>query len=127
LIRFWLLKLSQTNFEAIDAFWCIINPEFLSVLNQRTGPRKILFSANHVDIHESDEAIPADFAQFICARRIFLHTSLIDEPHRDNLFKFIMGTGNALEKVIVDSNQSEFCGFLVKVKLWKFIFIKFEI
>jgi hypothetical protein len=115
LIRFWLLKLSQTHFKEFDAYYCILNPEFLSVLNQRTGPRKILFHANvQVDEYE----IPADFVQFICARRINLSISNLDEPHRDNIFKFIMGTRNTIEKFHIrsfEAKQGEFCEFLVKV------------
>jgi hypothetical protein len=102
----------------------ILNPEFLSALNPRTGPRKILFHANEVGFYDSEVAIPAGFAitaniaQFICARKIFLRTSLLDEPHRNNLFRFITGTGNALEKFHIRSfgpNQGEFCEFLIKV------------
>jgi hypothetical protein len=136
LIRFWLLKLSQSNFEKLmaNANYGILNPKFLSVLNSRTGPRKILVRANHVDLYESDEsdaAIPADFTQFICAGRLFLHT-FIDMTHRaasmSRIFKFIMDT-EKVEKVIIKFYLSEFCEFLVEVKLWKFIFIlsKFEI
>jgi hypothetical protein len=122
LIRFWLLKLSQTHFEDINANRGILNPSFLSVLKPRTGPRKILFHANDVEIklYEYEAVIPTDFAQFICARRITLHTQLLDEPHRNNLFKFITGTGNALEKIrifTIESNQREFFKVLVKVKL----------
>jgi hypothetical protein len=75
---------------------------------------KILFHANDVEFRKT--AIRADFAQFICTRRMIL-TSL-DEPHRNNLFKFITGTGNALEKVRIfstESNLTELCEFLVKV------------
>jgi hypothetical protein len=102
----------------------ILNPEFLSILNPRAGPRKILFHANKVDLRDSDAVIQTDFAQFICARQIFLDTKLIDEPCQ-NLFKLIMGTGNALEKVyicIVESNQGEFCEFIVKVNFDHFLF-----
>jgi hypothetical protein len=98
----------------------ILNPEFLSVLNPRTGPRKILFHANDVVVGDYETVILADFAQFICARKIFLQTSLLDEPHRNNLFRFITGTGNALEEArifINQSNQEKFCELLVKVKL----------
>jgi hypothetical protein len=126
LIRFWLLKLSQTHFEEIYANRCIINPEFLSVLNPRTGPRKILFHANEVIVYDPEYAIPEDFAQFICARRITLSTSLIDESYQNNLFKFITGTGNSLEEVRIRSNganKEEFCEFLVKVNFFKFIYI----
>jgi hypothetical protein len=119
LIRFWLLKLSHTHFEYIDSYFCILNPEFLSVLNPRTGPRKILFHANEVVVQERNKAaIPAEFAQFLCARKIALRTPLLDEPHRNNLFRFIMGTRNALEKVCIrsyESNQGEFCEVLVNV------------
>jgi hypothetical protein len=106
----------------------ILNPEFLSVLNPRTGPIKILFHANDVkvDFYEYEAAIPADFAQFICARRITLHTTLID---RNNILKFIMGTGNALEKICIDSyesTQGEFCEFLVKVN-FEIHFYNFQI
>jgi hypothetical protein len=126
LVRFWLLKLSQIYFEDINAYHCILNPEFLSVLNPRAGPRKILFHANDVDLCESDVGIPADFAQFICARRISLHISI--DPHRSNLFRIITGTGNALEKVIitVGPNQGEFCEFLVKVN-FEIHFYNFQI
>jgi hypothetical protein len=100
----------------------ILNPEFISVLNPRTDPRKILFHANEVALggyaQVREHLIPADFAQFICARRIVLHTSLLDEPHRNNIFRFITGTRNTLEKVLIysnGSNQAEFCEFLVKV------------
>jgi hypothetical protein len=93
-----------------------------------------MFHANYVNLHGC--AIPADFAQFICARRIKLDTSFIDEQHRNNLVKFIMGAGNAPEKFCIyltpkaspcgghfQSNkestrvpkQGEFCEFLVKV------------
>jgi hypothetical protein len=119
LIRFWLLKLSRTHFEYLYAYHGIVNPEFLSVLNPRMGPRKILFHANEVQVGHHETAILANFAQFICARRIDLQTSIhFDEAHRDNLFKFIMGTGNTLEKFRIHSygaNQGEFCEFLVKV------------
>jgi hypothetical protein len=105
----------------------IVNPEFLSIINPRAGPRKILFHANEVQVGEHHQAaISADFAQFICARRIVLYTSFLDEPHRNNIFRFITGTGNTLERVRIHSfgaNKGEFCEFLVKVKLWKFIFI----
>jgi hypothetical protein len=134
LIRFWLLKLSQTYFEELNANHGILNPEFLSVLNPRTGPRKILFHANDVTCGEADikiilfhtngvefrerikAAIPADFAQFLCARRMTLQTSLHDEPH--NLFKFITGTGNTLKYfciLTIGLKQREFCELLVKV------------
>jgi hypothetical protein len=119
LVRFWLLKLSQTHFENIYTNHSILNPEFLSVLNPRAGPRKILFHANYVKVNEYETVIHSDFAQFICARQIFLYTSLLDEPHRNNIFRFITGTGNTLEKVDIrspESNQGEFCEFLVKVK-----------
>jgi hypothetical protein len=116
LIRFWLLKLSQTHFEQLDAYFCILNPEFLSVLNPRTGPRKFLFHANQV-YHQM--TIPADFAQFICARRMTLfYTPILDEPHRNNIFKFITGTGNTLENFrifAIGAKQGEFCELLVKV------------
>jgi hypothetical protein len=128
LIRFWLLKLSQTHFEylyAYDQNRVTLNPEFLSVLNPGTGPRKILFHANNVQVGEHHQAaIPADFAPFICARRIVLHTTLIKTIH-DNLFMFIMGTGNALEKVDIRSfgaNKGEFCEFIVKVNFDHFLF-----
>jgi hypothetical protein len=119
LIRFWFLKLSQTHFEELHVNRSIIIPEFLSVLNSRTGPRKILFHANYVKVYfdESDAAIPADFAQFICARQITLHTSRILEAYL--IFKFITaGTGNVLEKICIftiGSKQRELCEFLVKV------------
>jgi hypothetical protein len=131
LIRFWLLKLSQANFEkfyACDNDHCILNPEFLSVLNPRAGPRKILFHANYVTVREHHQAaIPEDFAQFICARRINLSTSNLDESHRDNLFRFIMGTGKAPEKfcIISESNQGEFCEFLVNVSFDHHSFLTF--
>jgi hypothetical protein len=48
LIRFWLLKVSQTHFEELDANHGILNPEFLSVISPRTGPMKILFHANYI-------------------------------------------------------------------------------
>jgi hypothetical protein len=75
-------------FEKLNANRCILNPEFLSVINPRTGPRQILFHANYVKVNlrESDAGISADFAQFICARRITLHTSLA--PHRNNLLRY---------------------------------------
>jgi hypothetical protein len=124
-IRFWLLKLSQAHFEKLYAYYGSLNPEFLSVLNPRTGPRKqtegprkILFHTNKVCLEVSEVAIPEDFAQFICARRITLYTPLFNEPHRNNLFKFITGTGNTFEQVLIysrESNQGEFCEFLVKV------------
>jgi hypothetical protein len=120
LIRFWLLKLSQTHFEKLyanfDNYYGSLNPEFLSVLNPRAGPRKILFHANYVDF--DDHEILADFAQFICTRRILLWTSLLDEPHRNNIFRFITGTGNTLEKFRIRSNganHGKFCEFLVNV------------
>jgi hypothetical protein len=118
LIRFWLLKLSQINFEKLYANRFIINPEFLSVLNPRTGTWKILFHANEVEVGERLAAITGDFAQFICARRILLWTPLRDEPHRENLFRFITGTGNTLERFRIYTNgpnQGEFCEFLIKV------------
>jgi hypothetical protein len=119
LVRFWLLRLSQTHFEEFyaEANRGILNPEFLSVLNPRA--RKILFHANVVDLNDYKAVIPADFAQFICARQIFLQSS-IDEPYRNNILNFIMGTRITLEKVRINShgeNQIEFCEFLVKVKL----------
>jgi hypothetical protein len=117
LIRFWLLKLSQTHFEELYANQDILNPEFLSVLNPRAGPRKILFHANNVIVGYQDTAI-LDFAQFLCAKRIVLRITLIDESHRNNIFRFITGTGNALEYFRIHSyvaNQGEFCEFLVKV------------
>jgi hypothetical protein len=105
----------------------ILNPEFLSILNPRAGPRKILFHANDVDLCESEAAIPEDFAQFICARRIDLWTLLVDEPHRNNFFRFIMGTGNALQKFFIHSlksyQQREFCEFLVKVNFDYYSFL----
>jgi hypothetical protein len=70
-----------------------------------------------VGVGDQKTAIPADFAQFICARQIFLQSSL-DESHRDNLFRLIMATGNMLEKIrifTIGRNQGEFCEFLVKV------------
>jgi hypothetical protein len=123
LIRFWLLKLSQAHFKDIYAYTKlgILNPDFLSVINPRTGPRKILFHAKVVDLFESEAAIPGDFAQFIRARQIYLQASIhFDEAHRNNLFKFIMGAGNAIEKFDIRScgpNQGEFCEFLVKVNI----------
>jgi hypothetical protein len=129
LIRFWLLKLSQVHFEDIYANHCILNSEFLSVLNPRMGPIKILFHANYVEVDERGKAIRAEFSQFICARKIALHTSLLDEPHRNNLFRFIMGTRNALEKVCIrsyESNQGEFCELLVKVN-FEIHFYNFQI
>jgi hypothetical protein len=120
LIRFWLLKLSQTHFEELDAYYTILNPEFLSVLNPRTGPRKILFHANYVEVGDHELAILANFAQFLCARQMTLYTSNLDEPCQNNLFKFITGTGNTLYKFsiyISESNQGEFCEFLVKVNI----------
>jgi hypothetical protein len=117
LIRFWLLKLSQAHFEYMFAIRGILNPEFLSALNPRTGPRKILFHANYM--HVDEEVIPADFAQFLCPRRIFIWTSLLDGPHQNNIFRFITGTGNTLEKArifTIGSNKGEFCEeFFVKV------------
>jgi hypothetical protein len=124
LISFWLLKLSQTHFKDMYAHHSILNPEFLSVLNPRASPRKILFRANEVEVDEYEmrfydsEVIPADFAQFICARNITLYTRLLDEPHQNNIFKFITGTRNTLEKFHIRSfgaNMGEFCEFLVKV------------
>jgi hypothetical protein len=117
LIRFWLLKLSQAHFEDIYAKHCILNPEFFSVLNPRTGPSKILFHANQVVVGNYETAILANFAQFICARQISLSTSNLNEPHRNNLFKFITGAGNALEKVSIfwGITPIQLCEFLVKV------------
>jgi hypothetical protein len=122
LIRFWLLKLSQIHFEELGVDG-ILNPEFLSVINPRTGPRKILFHTNDVEVDHRDYGaaiyeIPIDFAQFICARRMILHTSFLDEPYRNNLFKLITGTEKALEKVrncINEPIQGELCELLVKV------------
>jgi hypothetical protein len=69
--------------------------------------------------------IPTDFAQFICARKILLHTSIIDEPCQNNLFKFI--TENTLEKFRIRSfganhgkttilrAKQQFCELLVTV------------
>jgi hypothetical protein len=104
----------------------ILNPEFLSVINPRTGT--ILFHANEVYLSDS-ETIPADFAKFICARRLTLNTLLA--PHRSNLFKFIMGTVNTLEKVNTHinrfvANNGEFCEFLVKVN-FEIHFYNFQI
>jgi hypothetical protein len=79
-----------------------------------------------VVVDERGKAILADFAKFICARRITLYTSLLDEPHRDSLFKFITGTGNTLENFHILSNQAEFCEFLVKVK-FEIHFYNFQI
>jgi hypothetical protein len=82
----------------------------------------------HVDEYECG-AIPADFAQFLFARRIFLWTSFLDEPLRNNLFKLITGTGNALEKFHIRSNGAnpgEFCEFLVKVN-FEIHFYNFQI
>jgi hypothetical protein len=121
LIRFWLLKLSQAYFEDLYANYVILNPEFLSVLNPRAGPRKILFHANKVEVGNRESAIPSDFAQFLYARRMTLYTSLL-EPHRDNHFRFITVTGNTLEKVRIRSfgtNMGEFCELLVKVNFVK--------
>jgi hypothetical protein len=117
LIRFWLLKLSQTHFEELHAYTnrAILNPEFLSVLNPRTGPMKIMFHANNVEVGDHETAILANFAQFICAQQITLHTSFPDEPHRNNLFRFIMGTGKKVLIFTRGSNKTEFCEFLVKV------------
>jgi hypothetical protein len=78
-----------------------------------------MFHANYVKVEDREMAIPADFTQFICARGIFLKTSNLDEP----LFRFIMerpyGTGNSLEYFDIssdsESNQGEFCEFIVKV------------
>jgi hypothetical protein len=141
LIRFWLLKLSQTHFESIYANRGILNPEFLTVLNPRTGPMKILFHANkvEVDLREFEPVIRvavgyletlilADFAQFICARRIDLWISLLDEPHRSNIFRFITGTGNTLEQVFITyvPNQGEFCELFVKVN-FEIHFYNFQI
>jgi hypothetical protein len=129
LIRFWLLKLSQAHFEVIYAFNGILNPEFLSVLNPRMGPRKIMFHANDMEVNfHHIKAIPSDFAQFLCAREIFIRTSLHDEQQRN---KFITGTGKALEKFCIDShksnqNQGEFCEFLVKVS-FEIHFYNFQI
>jgi hypothetical protein len=132
LIRFWLLKLSQINFEhlyaAYDALFCILNPEFLSVLNPRTGTRKILFHTNKVRFGYHKMAIPADLAQFICARLIFLVTPLLDEPHRDKLFRFIMGTGKTLEKFWIcadGQNKEEFCELLVNASFYYNSFLIF--
>jgi hypothetical protein len=121
LIRFWLLKLSQAHFEDIYANRGILNPEFLSALNPRTGPRKILFHANYVDFDDyafDESEIPAKFDQFIFVRRINLSISNLDEPHRDNLFRFITGTGNKLKYFRIRSsvsNKEEFCELLVNV------------
>jgi hypothetical protein len=125
LIRFWLLKLSQTHFEDLYAnYLSILNPEFLSVLNPRMGRRKILFHVNDLRVGYRRfphwwAAIP-DFTQFICARsiRITLDTSNLDEPLRNNLFKLITGTGKVLENFRIftlGSKQGEFCELLVKV------------
>jgi hypothetical protein len=122
LIRFWLLKLSQANFEEFYAYDSVLNPEFLSVLNPRAGPRKILFHANDVEVEEFEPVISADFAQLICARRITLtlYTTPVLESHRNNIFRFITGTGNTLEKCRIwifynESNHGEFCEFIFKV------------
>jgi hypothetical protein len=91
------------------------------------GPRKILFHSNQVVVDEYE--IPADFVQFISARRIFLWASL-DEPHRNNIFKFITGTGNALVKFrifTIGSKHGEFCEFLVKVYTLEIHFYNFKI
>jgi hypothetical protein len=82
-----------------------------------------------VRVDERGKAILADFAKFIFARRITLYTSLRDEPHRDNLFKFITGTGKALENfhiLSIGPNQGEFCEFLVKVN-FEIHFYNFQI
>jgi hypothetical protein len=129
LIRFWLLKLSQTHFDQLYVNLSILNPKFLSVLSPRTGPRKILFHANQVVVGNYETAILANFAQFICARRIDLNTKLIDESCNNNIFKFITGTGNAPEKICIDSHESnhkEFCEFLVKVN-FEIHFYNFQI
>jgi hypothetical protein len=121
LIRFWLLKLSQTHFEDMYAYRGILNPEFISVINPRTGPKKILFHTNEVvlgGVPEDQAAIPA-VIQVVCARQIYLRTPLLNEPCQNNLFRFITVTGNALEKFrinsLVSNQQGEFCEFLVKV------------
>jgi hypothetical protein len=80
-----------------------------------------------VDLRDSDAGILADFAQFICARQIFLDTKLtsLDEPYRNNILNFITGTGNTLENVEIHSfeaNKGEFCEFLVKVNFDHFLF-----
>jgi hypothetical protein len=89
---------------------------------------KILFHVNvvKVDLHESDAVIPADFAQFVCARQIY-HTSLLDEPHRNNLFRFIIGTGKTLEGVFILTfwPNAEFCEFLVQVNFNNYSFLFF--
>jgi hypothetical protein len=126
LIRFWLLKLSQTHFKELYAKHGILNPELLSVLNPRTGPRKILFHANFVRVGEHKTAISADVVQFLCARQMTLYTSNLDQPCQNNLFNFIMGTGNTLKYFRIyskESNHEEFCEFLVKVNFFKFVFI----
>jgi hypothetical protein len=129
LIQFWLLKLSHTHIERLYAATnrAILNPEFISVLNPRTGPRKILFHANEVIVGEYEMPFLPDITQFICARRIFLWASL-DESHRNNIFKFITGTGNTLEKFRIHSyvaNKGEFCEFLVNARFYYNSFLIF--
>jgi hypothetical protein len=78
-----------------------------------------------VQVADYETAILANFAQFIFARQIDLHTSIhFDEAHRNNLFKFITGTGNKLEKIRItsESNQGEFCEFIVKVNIGHYSF-----
>jgi hypothetical protein len=132
LIRFWLLKFSQTHFENLNvsvegAYRGILSPDFLSVLSPRKGPRQILFHANNVKI-ERGAAIPSAFGRFLCARKVFLRKPLLEkEPHRYSLVKFIIGEkGNATEKVFIHfkpygSNQEKFCELLVNVSLNSFI------
>jgi hypothetical protein len=59
---------------------------------------------------------------------MILHTSL-NEPHRNNIFRFITGTENSLEEVRIssyESNQGEICEFLVKVN-FEIHFYNFQI
>jgi hypothetical protein len=83
-----------------------------------------MFHVNDVKVGEYEcGVIPSDFVQFICARQIILRTPLLDEPHRNNIFRFITGTGKALEKVHINSfgtNQGEFCELLVNASFYYF-------
>jgi hypothetical protein len=102
----------------------VLNPEFLSVLNPRMGPGKIMFRANDLRFGSHKMVISAAVVQFLCARKMTLYTSNLDEPCQNNLFNFIMGTGNTLKYFSIypkESNQGEFCELLVKVNLNSFL------
>jgi hypothetical protein len=127
LTRFWLLKLSQAYFEEVWACnGVILNPEFLSAINPKRGPRKIIFHANNVEIGVMffeeiglvEEMIPPALGPFICSRFLGLNSNLTGNEC-DDLIKFILGTTIMQEAVYIFTNGErdigEFCELFVKV------------